>query len=84
VAISEQTGVKEVLLTGDAATKAKAAALAAVPGGTVMRVENDAEGATNEAHMQKSDGTPITVKMDADFKVTGIESGPGAQPNASG
>ena len=39
-------GVKEVLLTGDAAAQAKAPALAAVPGGTVERVENDAEGAT--------------------------------------
>lgn len=67
--------VTEALLTGDAAAKANAAALAAVPGGTVQRVENDAEGAVYEAHMLKSDGTPVTVKMDGDFKVTGIETG---------
>jgi hypothetical protein len=67
--------VKEELLTGDAAAKANAAALAAVPGGTVQRVENDAEGAVYEAHMLKADGTPVTVKMDGDFKVTGTEAG---------
>jgi len=71
-------GVVETLLTGTTADKARAAALAAVPGGTVQRVENDAEGATYEAHMLKSDGTPVTVKMDANFKVTGIETGPPA------
>jgi hypothetical protein len=71
-------GVVEKLLTGTTADKAKAAALAAVPGGTIERVENDAEGATYEAHMVKSDGTHVTVKMDANFKVTGIENGPGA------
>ena len=68
-------GTKEVLLTGDTATKAKAAALAAVPGGTVQRVENDAEGATYEAHVTKSDGSEVTVKMDANFKVTSTEGG---------
>ena len=77
-------GITETLLTGDAATKAKAAALAAVPGGTIERVENDAEGAAYEAHMTKSDGTQVTVKMDSSFKVTGVETGPngpaGGQP----
>lgn len=68
-------GVKEVVLTGDTADKVKAAALAAVPGGTVLRVENDAEGATYEAHMTKSDGTRVTVKLDANFKVTSTENG---------
>jgi uncharacterized membrane protein YkoI len=70
-------GKTETLLTGDTATKAKAAAEAAVPGGTVLRVETDAEGATYEAHVQKSDGTQATVKMDANFKVTDTESGHG-------
>jgi uncharacterized membrane protein YkoI len=68
-------GITETLLTGDTAAKAKAAAEAAVPGGTVLRVETDAEGATYEAHMTKSDGTPVTVKMDANFKATGTETG---------
>ena len=74
-------GVVEKLLTGTTADKAKAAALAAVPGATIERVENDAEGAVYEAHMVKADGTHVTVKMDANFKVTGIENGPGAPAN---
>jgi len=69
-------GVVEKLLTGTTADKAKAAALAAVPGATIERAENDAEGAVYEAHMVKADGTHVTVKMDANFKVTGIETGP--------
>lgn len=68
-------GVTEELLTGTIAEQAKAAALAAVPGGTVQRVENDSEGAVYEAHMLNADGAPVTVKMDAAFKVTGIETG---------
>ncbi|MCU1689345.1 MAG: hypothetical protein JWN20_1273, partial [Jatrophihabitantaceae bacterium] len=61
--------------TGDAAAQATAAALAAVPGGTIERVETDAEGATYEAHMVAADGSRVTVKMDADFIVTGTETG---------
>ena len=38
----DANGTKEKLLTGDTATKVTAAALAAVPGGTVQRVELDA------------------------------------------
>jgi hypothetical protein len=70
-------GQKEVLLTGDTADKVRAAAQAAVPGGTVQRVETDAEGSPYEAHMVKSDGSPVTVKVDSNFKVTNIENGPG-------
>lgn len=69
-------GITETLLTGDTATKARAAAAAAVPGGTIQRVENDAEGATYEAHVTKADGSEVTVKLDASFKVTSVESGP--------
>jgi hypothetical protein len=68
-------GVTEVLLTGDTADKVTAAALAANPGATIQRVENDAEGATYEAHIVKSDGTRATVKLDASFNVTGTETG---------
>jgi len=68
-------GITEALLTGDTATKVKAAALAAVPGGTIQRVENDAEGSTYEAHMTKADGSEVTVKVDANFKVTSVEAG---------
>jgi hypothetical protein len=68
----------ETLLTGTDKDKATAAALKAVPGGTVDRVETDADGAVYEAHMTKSDGTKVTVKFDKDFNVTGIEAGMGA------
>ncbi len=68
-------GKREELLTGNTAEKAKAAALIAVPGGTVDRVETDAEGAVYEAHMTKSDGTRVTVKFDSNFKVTATEAG---------
>jgi ABC-type transport system substrate-binding protein len=68
-------GITEALLTGDTATKVKAAATAAVPGGTIQRVENDAEGSTYEAHMIKADGSQVTVKVDANFKVTSVEAG---------
>jgi hypothetical protein len=63
----------------DAATaaKLKAAALKAVAGGTVYRVETDSGDATYEAHMTKSDGTDVTVKFDKSLKVTGVESGMG-------
>jgi uncharacterized membrane protein YkoI len=71
-------GITETVLTGDTAEKVKAAALAAYPGGTIQRVETDAEGAAYEAHMTKADGTPITVKFDASYNVTGTESGMGA------
>lgn len=71
-------GTKETVLTGDAASKATAAAQAAVSGATVLRVENDADGqGTYEAHMKKSDGSLVTVYMDANFKVISTESGTG-------
>jgi hypothetical protein len=70
-------GITETVLTGDAATKATAAATGAVPGGTIERVETDAEGAVYEAHVVKADGTHVTVKMGANFAVTGVETGGG-------
>jgi hypothetical protein len=64
--------------TGTNLATLKAAALKAVPGGTVYRVETDVDGATYEAHMTKADGTHVTVKFDKSFKVTGVENGMGA------
>ena len=68
-------GITEALLTGDTATQVTTAAQAAVPGGTIERVENDAEGAAYEAHVVKADGTHVTVKLDSSFKVTTVEEG---------
>jgi len=55
----------------------KAAALGAVPGGTIVRVETDAGDAAYEAHMTKADGTMVTVMFDTDLKVTAVEDGMG-------
>jgi hypothetical protein len=66
----------ETLLTGDTASKVTAAAEAAVPGGTVIRVETDADGnALYEAHMTNADGAPVTVYVDKDFNVVSTDSG---------
>jgi hypothetical protein len=73
-------GPGETLLTGTSADKAKAAALAAVPGATIIRVETDSGGSPYEAHVTKSDGTQVTVKLDSNFKVTGTQSGFGSGP----
>ena len=65
----------EPLLTGDAKAKVEAAALAKVPGGTIVRVETDADGhAAYEAHMTKQDGTPVTVYVDRQYQVVSVES----------
>jgi len=68
-------GITETPLTGDDLSKATAAAQAAVPGATIERAETDAEGATYEVHVTKSDGSEATVKLDASFSVTSIEDG---------
>jgi uncharacterized membrane protein YkoI len=66
----------ETLLTGDAASKVSAAALAKVPGGTIERVETDADGnAKYEAHMTNADGSRVTVYVNADFEIVSVESG---------
>jgi hypothetical protein len=77
-------GPGETLLTGATADKVRAAALAAVPGGTIVRVETDSAGSPYEAHVKKADGTYVTVKVDSNFKVTAIQSGFGAPPSGAG
>jgi hypothetical protein len=66
----------EHLLTGDTASKVRAAALAKYPGATVLRVETDSDG-VYEAHLVAKSGQRVTVEVDKAFKVTGEESGPG-------
>ena len=64
----------ETPLTGDTAAKVEAAAKAKVPGGTIVRVETDADGhAKYEAHMTDADGTPVTVYVGEDFAVVSVE-----------
>src|SRR5438874_767242 len=63
----------ETLLTGDALAKVKAIALAKVPGGTIVRVETDADGhAAYEAHMTNADGSPVTVYVDSNFDFVSV------------
>ncbi len=50
------------------------AALKAVPGDTVVRVETDA---AHEAHLTKADGTRVTVKLDKSFALVKVEDGLG-------
>jgi hypothetical protein len=70
-------GKTETLLTGDTAAKVKAAALAKVPGGTIERVETDADfGSPYEAHVRKADGTSVQVLVDDGFQVTAVKSMP--------
>jgi len=74
----------ETPLTGDALAKVTQLAKAKVPGGTIVRVETDADGhAAYEAHMVKADGTPVTVYVNKQFEVVSVESGmpgpPGGQ-----
>jgi uncharacterized membrane protein YkoI len=63
----------ETPLTGETATKVKAAALEKVSGGTIVRVETDADhGSPYEAHVRKSDGTEVEVLVSKDFEVTAV------------
>jgi hypothetical protein len=68
-------GITEEELTGETADQVTAAAEAAVEGGTVERVETDAEGATYEAHVTTAEGERVTVKLDESFDVTSVEEG---------
>ena len=67
----------EAIVTGSKATALEAAALKAVPGGTVDRIETDSGDATYEVHMTKSDGSQVTVKLDKSLSQTSVESGMG-------
>ena len=65
----------ETLLTGDRLAKVTEAATAKVPGGTIVRVETDADGhAAYEAHMTNASGSPVTVYVDKQFNVVSVET----------
>jgi hypothetical protein len=74
-------GPGETLLTDGTATKVRQAALGKVPGATVIRVETDSDGSPYEAHLQKSDGTEVTVKVNTQFEVTSVQDGFGGGPH---
>lgn len=71
----------ETPLTGDALARVTQLAKAKVPGGTIVRVETDADGhSAYEAHMIKADGTPVTVYVNKQFEVVSVESGMPSPP----
>ena len=67
----------ETPLTGDALAKVTAVAKSKVSGGTIVRVETDADGnAKYEAHMTDASGNPVTVYVDANFDFVKVEARP--------
>src|SRR4029079_19535423 len=65
----------ETLLAGDALAKVTTIAKAKVAGGTIIRVETDADGvAAYEAHVTNADGSPVTVYVDKDFNFVSVQS----------
>jgi uncharacterized membrane protein YkoI len=64
----------EKSLSGDTASKVRAAALAKVPG-TVERVETNVDSsAPYEAHIRKSDGTEAEVQVGSDYTVRAVNT----------
>jgi uncharacterized membrane protein YkoI len=70
-----RNGQRETPLSGDTATKVTDAAKAKVSGGTIERVETDADhGSPYEAHVRKADGTELEVLVNKDFQVTAVNT----------
>ena len=68
-------GQREQALSADVAAKVRDAALAKVSGGTIERVETDADhGSPYEAHVRKSDGTELEVLVNKSFEVTAVNN----------
>jgi uncharacterized membrane protein YkoI len=59
----------ETVLSDDAQEKVKSIALNELPGGTVVAIETDADGAAYVARMLDADGTAMTVYLDESFDV---------------
>ena len=78
-------GNGETPLTGDVATKAKAAAVAKVGTGSTAdfastETDSTLAGAAYEVHVTKSDGTHVEVILDKDDAVLAVETAPGGGP----
>ena len=73
-------GKTEELLSGNVASKVRAAALAKVPG-TVEGVETNVDSsAPYEAHIRKSDGTEVEVQVGSDYTVSAVNEMGGPHP----
>jgi hypothetical protein len=57
----------ETVLPDDVLEKVESIALNELPGGTVVAIEGDAEGAAYVARMLDVDGTAMTVYLDESF-----------------
>ncbi len=66
----------EQAVTGDAATKAKAAAVQAAGGGTAGDVTTDHGGKGYEVTVTKSDGSTVEIHLDNSFNVIRGRHGP--------
>lgn len=65
-------------LTGETAAKVKAAALAKVPGATVLRTEAGGPyDSAYHAHIRTSDGTLKVVLVSSSFQATAVQADPG-------
>ncbi len=79
----------EKAVTGEAATKAQAAAVKAAGGGTAGDVTTDYTGDGYEVTVTKSDGSTVEYHLDSSFNVTAHPMGPpgawggGAPPSGS-
>ena len=75
----------EKAVTGDAADKAKAAALKAVGEGTAGDVTTDYFGSGYEVTVTKTDGTKVEIHLDSSFNVMGPPGGRfgGAPPGSA-
>lgn len=63
----------EAPISGDALSRAEAAALAHVPGGRVTDTEVGDEESLYEVEVTKPDGSQVDVQLDQDFKVVGSD-----------
>jgi hypothetical protein len=83
---SSQTRPQREPLSADAAAKVKAAALAKVPGATVLRTEAGGPYSTPyHAHVKTSDGKYEVVLVDASFDATAVQADQaGGRPGGRG
>jgi hypothetical protein len=74
----------EKAVTGEAAEKARAAAVKAAGGGTAGNVTTDYFGHGYEVTVTKSDGSTVEIHLDSSFNVMAGRGGCGGGPPPSG
>ncbi|MBV8690016.1 MAG: hypothetical protein JOZ37_16705 [Actinobacteria bacterium] len=72
---------QEKAVTGDAATKAQAAAVKSVGSGTAGAVTSDFNGGGYEVTVTKADGSQVEVHLDSSFNVVQGHGHGGGRPN---